>query len=84
MVLDLPTCLSFGSPNPHSVAKVDELLDYAAPFIQEGTVCLFLKSGGAQEEVERASRSRTMRATYTPSITDPRGVVLRLEDIRDV
>ena len=65
-----------------AVAKVDELLDYAAPFIQEGTVCLFLKSESAQEEVRKALGSRAMRVTYTPSLTDPRGVVLRLEDIR--
>ncbi len=65
-----------------AVAKVNELLDYAAPFIQERTVCLFLKSGSAHEEVRGALRSRAMRATYTPSITDPRGIVVRLEDIR--
>ena len=66
-----------------AVAKVDELLDYAAPFIQEGTVCLFLKSRGAKEEVSEARQSRTMPATYTPSITDPRGVIVRLENMRD-
>ena len=65
-----------------AVAKVNDLLDYAAPFIHENTVCLFLKGETAQAEVHEASRSWSMLATYTRSISDPRGLIVRLEDVR--
>ncbi len=65
-----------------ALAKVDTLLDYAAPFLHERTVCLFLKGENAQTEVREASRSWSMHANYSPSISDPRGIIVRLEDIR--
>lgn len=64
-----------------AVAKVNELLDYAAPFIHDTTVCVFMKSKGAHEEVRLARRAWEMRATFTPSISDRRGIIVRLEDL---
>ncbi len=65
-----------------AVGKVNDLLDYAQPFIQERTMCLFLKGASAQDDVRAAQRSWSMRVSYVPSISDPSGVIVRLEELR--
>ena len=65
-----------------AVAKVNDLLDYAAPFIHERTVCLFLKGETAQSEVRKASRMWSMHASYVRSMSHPSGLIVRLEDVR--
>jgi 16S rRNA (guanine527-N7)-methyltransferase len=75
--------------SPHEVdvvtaracAPLDRLLVMAQRFVAPHTICLFLKGERAAEELTAARRSWTMRAACHPSRADPRGVVLKLEQI---
>ena len=62
-------------------APLDRLLLMAQRFIAPHTVCLFLKGERAGEELTAARRGWTMRAACHPSRADPRGVILKLEQI---
>ncbi len=62
-------------------APLDQLLVMAQRFIAPHTVCLFLKGERAGEELTAARRGWTMRAACHPSRADPRGVILKLEQV---
>jgi 16S rRNA (guanine527-N7)-methyltransferase len=62
-------------------APLDRLLVMAQRFIGPRTICLFLKGERAAEELTAARRGWTMRAACHPSRADPRGVILKLEQI---
>jgi 16S rRNA (guanine527-N7)-methyltransferase len=62
-------------------APLDRLLVMAQRFIAPHTVCLFLKGEHAGEELTAACRGWTMRAACHPSRADPRGVILKLEQV---
>lgn len=67
-----------------ALAPLDLLLDYGAPYYQQAgrsACCLFLKGARAEEELTEASKSWTMTVERFPSISDPKGVVLRIRDI---
>jgi 16S rRNA (guanine527-N7)-methyltransferase len=74
---------------PHPVAVVtargcaplDRLLEFAAPFLGPGTLCLFLKGERWGEELTLAGKLWTMSASSEPSRSDRRGVILRLEQL---
>lgn len=61
-----------------ALAPLDRLLALAAPFVGPQTVCLFLKGERALEELAAARRIWTATAAHYPSLSDPRGFVLRL------
>jgi 16S rRNA (guanine527-N7)-methyltransferase len=61
-----------------ALAPLERLLDLAAPFLGPRTVCLFLKGERAEEELAAARRAWTLTADFHASLSDPRGVVLRL------
>jgi len=62
-------------------APLDRLLVMAQRFIAPHTICLFLKGERAEEELTAARRGWTMLAARHPSRADPRGVILKLEQI---
>ena len=62
-------------------APLDRLLVMAQRFIAPHTVCLFLKGERHGEELTAARRGWTMTAACHPSRADPRGVILKLEQI---
>ena len=62
-------------------APLDRLLVMAQRFSAPHTVCLFLKGERAREELTAARRGWTMRAACHPSRADPRGVILKLEQV---
>ena len=64
-----------------ALAPLDRLLDLAVPFLAPAGVCLFLKGERAAEELTLARGRWTMNAALQPSVSDPRGVVLKLENI---
>ena len=63
------------------LAPLDQLLDRAAPFLGPQTVCLFLKGERVEEELAAARKAWTITAALHASLSDPRGVVLRLSGI---
>jgi 16S rRNA (guanine527-N7)-methyltransferase len=64
-----------------ALAPVDKLLRYAEPYADETTVFLFLKGEQADAELTTARNTWKMTVTKAPSISDSRGVVLKLEEV---
>jgi 16S rRNA (guanine527-N7)-methyltransferase len=62
-------------------APLDKLLPLAQRFIGPNTLCLFLKGEHAEEELTAARRGWRMSVVRHPSRADPRGVILKLEQI---
>ncbi|HEX3523471.1 MAG TPA: 16S rRNA (guanine(527)-N(7))-methyltransferase RsmG [Stellaceae bacterium] len=62
-------------------APLDRLLDLAAPFLAPHTVCLFPKGERFNEELTLARKAWTMNVSVEQSLSDRRGVVLRLQQV---
>jgi 16S rRNA (guanine527-N7)-methyltransferase len=62
-------------------APLDKLLLIAQRLIGPRTTCLFFKGERAAEELTAARRAWTMAASLHPSRSDPRGVIIALEQI---
>jgi 16S rRNA (guanine527-N7)-methyltransferase len=62
-------------------APLDRLLDLAQPFLAPDSVCLFPKGQRADEELTLARKRWTMRVSVEPSLSDRRGVILRLQQV---
>ena len=62
-------------------APLDRLLDLAAPFLAAGTLCLFPKGERFNEELTLARKAWTMNVSVEQSLSDRRGVVLRLQQV---
>jgi 16S rRNA (guanine527-N7)-methyltransferase len=62
-------------------APLDRLLDLAAPFLAPHTVCVFPKGERFNEELTLARKGWTMNVTVEQSLSDRRGVVLRLQQV---
>ena len=62
-------------------APLDRLLGLAEPFLGPDSQCLFLKGERVEEELTAARENWTMAVSRCPSRSDPRGVVLRLQQV---
>ena len=62
-------------------APLDRLLDLAAPFLSSNTVCLFPKGERFNEELTLARKAWTMNVSVEQSLSDRRGIVLRLQQV---
>jgi len=62
-------------------APLDRLLGLAEPFLGPDSQCLFLKGERVEEELTAARENWTMAASLCPSRSDPRGAVLRLQQV---
>jgi len=67
-----------------AMAPLATLLSHAAPFLAPGRrptpFCLFLKGATVEQELTEARKSWKMTVQRFPSVTDPEGVVLRIQD----
>jgi 16S rRNA (guanine527-N7)-methyltransferase len=59
-------------------APLARLLGYARPYLKSGAVGLFLKGQDVAFELQEASRSWDFDADLLPSLSDPRGQVVRV------
>lgn len=64
-----------------ALASLESLLHYAQPYADESTVYLFLKGERAEDELTTARKRWKMLVDKVPSLTNPKGVVLRLEGV---
>ena len=64
-----------------ALASLDRLLDYAAPLLAPGGVCLFPKGAGHASELTEARRRWQCRVVAHPSRTDPAAVVLEIQEL---
>jgi 16S rRNA (guanine527-N7)-methyltransferase len=62
-------------------APLDRLLDLAEPFLAPGTICLFPKGERFAEELTLARKGWTMSLSVEQSLSDRRGVILRLQQV---
>ena len=62
-------------------APLDRLLGLAEPFLGAGSECLFLKGERIEQELTIAREGWTMTVSACQSRSDPRGVVLRLQQV---
>jgi 16S rRNA (guanine527-N7)-methyltransferase len=62
-------------------APLPRLLELAQPFLGPGTVCLFPKGERFAEELTLAREGWTMRVSVEQSLSDRRGIILRLEQV---
>jgi 16S rRNA (guanine527-N7)-methyltransferase len=62
-------------------APLDRLLDLAASFLAPDTLCLFPKGERFNEELTLARKGWTMNVSVEQSLSDRRGVVLRLQQV---
>ena len=75
------------APDPQDVvtaralAPLPRLLDLAAPFVSDGTVCLFPKGAEAASELTEAGKGWKMDAVRHRSLTDPRATILELRHV---
>ena len=64
-----------------ALAPVADLLDLSAPFMSQKTQCLFLKSQDVASELTATTKRWRFAAHQTPSVSDRRGVVLRITNV---
>ena len=62
-------------------APLDRLLELAAPFLAAQTLCLFPKGERHNEELTLARKAWTMNVSVEQSLSDRRGVILRLQQV---
>jgi len=62
-------------------APLDRLLTLAKPYVDLGAEALFLKGRGAGEEIREAAKSWRFGAKTFPSLSDPRGQVVKISDL---
>lgn len=59
-------------------APMARLLGYAQPYLKRGAVALFLKGQDVASELEDATKSWDFEADVLPSLSDPRGRIVRV------
>lgn len=59
-------------------APMPRLLGYARPWLARGAVGLFLKGENVESELQESGKSWTFQAELLPSISDPKGRIVRL------
>jgi 16S rRNA (guanine527-N7)-methyltransferase len=64
-----------------ALATVSVLLDLASHFTSTHSILLFLKGQAVQDELTQARKAWKMQATLHPSLSDPSGAILRLEQV---
>ena len=64
-----------------AVAPLGRLLGFAKPFFAKGAVGLFLKSETVESEIEDARTAWRFTCSVTPSLSDPRGRILKVEGL---
>ena len=59
-------------------APLARLLGYARPYLKRGALGLFLKGQDVASELEEATRYWELEADIVPSLSDPRGHIVRV------
>ena len=70
-----------GVVTARACAPLPGLLGLARPFVEGGGMCLFLKGRKADKELTESAKKWTMDVTRTTSLSDPSGVILKVENL---
>jgi 16S rRNA (guanine527-N7)-methyltransferase len=63
------------------LSGLDSLLEYADPILSKNGFCLFLKGQKTEQELTVAYKNWMMRAEQFKSLTDPTGVILKIDNV---
>lgn len=63
-------------------APLSRLLGYAQPYLRKGATALFLKGQDVASELEEATKSWDFEAETIPSLSDPRGRIVRVRRLK--
>lgn len=63
-------------------APMERLLGYARPYFAQGATGLFLKGESAAQELDAARKAWTFEAELLPSLSDPRGRIVRIRRLK--
>ena len=66
-----------------ALAPLEKLLSYAEPFSHAKTQCLFLKGATWDEEIACIKQDWHVKFSTYNSITDPNGVILKVENFKN-
>jgi 16S rRNA (guanine527-N7)-methyltransferase len=64
-----------------AVAPLGRLLAFARPYLARGAIGLFFKSEGVEAEIAEARQAWRFTCNVIPSLSDPRGRILKLEGL---
>ncbi|MBI2235872.1 MAG: 16S rRNA (guanine(527)-N(7))-methyltransferase RsmG [Magnetospirillum sp.] len=64
-----------------ALAPLARLLEWAAPHLAPGGICLFLKGRGSEDELTQASKDWNITLDRVPSLSDPSGLILYLKEV---
>jgi 16S rRNA (guanine527-N7)-methyltransferase len=67
-----------------ALAPLPKLLDYAAPFLENGAIGYFHKGRDVDAELTEATKSWKVQLEKHPSLTDSRGVILVVKEAQRV
>jgi 16S rRNA (guanine527-N7)-methyltransferase len=67
-----------------AVAPLARLLGYARPYLAKGAVGLFLKSEGVEAEIAEARKTWRFACEVSPSASDPRGRIVKVQGLARV
>jgi len=63
-----------------ALAPLPQLLELSEKFITPRTTCLFLRGAGGEDDLTALAKAWTMRINHFPSVSDPTGNILRLDN----
>lgn len=67
-----------------ALAPLPKLLEYAAPFMGEGSVGFFLKGKSNEVEIEMAQKEWNFSLEIFPSLTDSQGRILKISHLKRI
>jgi 16S rRNA (guanine527-N7)-methyltransferase len=70
-----------GAVTARACAPLPKLLALAWPFVEGGGMGLFLKGRKVDKELTESTKKWTMDVTRTTSLSDPSGVILKVENL---
>ena len=70
--------LAVDSVTARACAPLRRLLGYARPYLRRGAIGLFLKGQDVASDLEEATRYWEFEADIVPSLSDPRGRIVRV------
>ncbi|MDB5443304.1 MAG: glucose inhibited division protein [Phenylobacterium sp.] len=74
--------LAVDSVTARACAPLPRLLGYARPYLAKGATGWFLKGQDVASELEEATKSWEFEAEIVPSLSDPRGRIVRVRRLR--
>ena len=72
---------SVAAVTARALASVAKLLEWAEPFLEPDTQCLFLKGQRCDEELTEAAKQWHITIERIPSLSDPSGLILHLREV---